>query len=125
ARSRRRHEGRSLRRDVLLRLTSQRRGEPLPFRSGDADRNQMRARRQRSLPRSRLRAWWSNRFRRSKGRLRVSFPAILARSLVRLSLRKGEGRVRVLGLQSAVPEQPLTLVLSPLRKGRGGKPTLW
>jgi len=32
--------------------------------------------------------------------------------------------VRVSALQSAVPEQPLTLVLSPFPKGRGGKPTL-
>src|SRR6516165_6242783 len=51
---------------------------------------------------------------------RTTACATSARSSDRLSLRKGEGRVRVSGLQSAVPDQPLTSILSPLRKGRGG-----
>jgi len=41
------------------------------------------------------------------------------RALLRLSLFKGEGRVWV-SFHTLPTQNPLTLILSPLRKGRGG-----
>src|SRR4029077_8186781 len=70
--SRRRRADRFLRHDALSRLMIWPRVEPLSFRSGGAGRNQMKARKLRSLQQWRVPAWLSNRFRHLTGQLRLS-----------------------------------------------------
>jgi hypothetical protein len=49
-------------------------------------------------------------------------PALcLFSAVLRLSLPKGEGRVRVCGFSARTVSEPLTSILSPFTKGRGGQ----
>src|SRR5216110_2601595 len=80
------------------------------FRSDAAARNRMRAQKIFSFSRLRLPGWCSNRFRHSKARLRVSFVRRVTlhadrRLAIRLSLPKGQSRVRV-ALYSGAPKTP-------------------
>ena len=49
----------------------------------------------------------------------VGYNTSLLYRLIRLSLPKGEGRVRVYGFDLDTDSEPLTSVLSPCSKGRG------